>query len=311
MEKWIEYHKRFCKGEPVPLVLAYRFQADCLVLNLPGRKDERTVGGKILSPTAVTLAEALRAGAGRLLELEADELGVFVRRAPSGSEAEQIVFYETIPGGAGYLEEMAERLPDVAKAAQEVLYGHECARACYLCLKHYRNQGWHPFFDKDLVRDILLAMAGLDYVEPEQVSYGVGPERLKEMMDARARNSDQDLRRYEKGEIEEPLRTALERLGITDGQRDFEIRDETGQLVTVPDFAWPDAKLAVFCDGYAYHGNPKTLELDAMKRNRLQAKGWVVLTFWGRTILRDPEACARQVADVLKARRSVRDKEET
>ncbi|GIX46105.1 MAG: hypothetical protein KatS3mg131_0316 [Candidatus Tectimicrobiota bacterium] len=96
---------------------------------------------------------------------------------------------------------------------------------------------------------------------------------------------------------------ALARLGITDGQRDFEIRDEAGRLVTVPDFAWPAFKVAVFCDGYAYHGNPETLELDAAKRNFLQSKGWVVLTFWGRTILRDAEACARQVAEVLSTRR--------
>jgi very-short-patch-repair endonuclease len=285
------------------LVLAHRFQADCLVLSIPGREDARTVGRHTLSPTVVTLAEALRAGAARLLQLEPEELGVFVRKSISDSPVEQIVFYETVPGGAGYLEEMAGQLPEVARAAQEALYGHDCARACYLCLKHYRNQAWHALFDKNLVRDVLIELASLDSVVPQPASYGVSRQRLAEMLEARVRGSDETFRRYPKGEIEEILRGALERLGISDFQRDFEIRDEEGRLLTVPDFAWPELKVAVYCDGYAYHGDPETLALDAKKRNRLQVLGWLVLTFWGRTIRKNADGCAREVQQALQARR--------
>ena len=70
--------------------------------------------------------------------------------------------------------------------------------------------------------------------------------------------------------------------------------------MTVPDFAWPDLKLAVYCDGYAYHGDPASLELDARKRNWLQGQGWAVLTFWGRTILQNPQRCAAEVANVAQ-----------
>jgi G:T-mismatch repair DNA endonuclease (very short patch repair protein) len=304
VQQWRDYHARFCRGEPFPLVLAHRFQADCLVLSLPGWEDSRTVGRHVLSPTVVTLAEALRTGAGRLLQLEPEELGVFVRRPILGSPIEQIVFYETVPGGAGYLEEMAERLPEVARAAQEALYGHDCARACYLCLKHYRNQAWHALFDKNLVRDVLLELASLDPVVPQHASYGVSRQRLAEMLKARVQGSDETFRRYPKGEIEEILRGALERLGISDFQRDYEIPDdEENRLLTVPDFAWPELKVAVYCDGYAYHGEPETLELDARKRNRLQLMGWLVLTFWGRTIYKNADGCAREVQQALQARR--------
>ncbi len=213
------------------------------------------------------------AGAGSLLQLEAGELDAFVRRGPAGTVGEQIVFYETVPGGAGYLEEMTYRLPEVARAAQDVLYRHKCAKACYLCLKHYRNQRWHAFFDKDLVRDVLLSLASLDPVDPEFKEYGEAVKALEQMMTVRVRGSDTTLRRYPKGEIEEPLRAALERLGITDAKTDYEVYSDEGVLITVPDFAWPDLKVAVFCDGYAYHGNPETLELDAKKRNFLQLRG--------------------------------------
>ncbi len=303
VQQWREHHARFCKGEIVPLILAHRFQADCLVLSLPGREDAKTVGRHTLSPTVVTLAEALRAGAGRLLALEPEELGVFVRKPHAGSPVEQIVFYETVPGGAGYLEEMAERLPEVARAAQEALYRHDCVRACYLCLKHYRNQAWHALFDKNLVRDVLFELASLGSVGPQPAPYDASRQRLAEMLEARARGSDETFRRYPKGEIEEILRAALERLGIGDFQRDLAVCEE-GRLLTVPDFAWPDLKVAVFCDGYAYHGDPETLILDARRRNRLQLSGWLVLTFWGRTIRKDAEGCARVVQQALQARRT-------
>jgi very-short-patch-repair endonuclease len=71
----------------------------------------------------------------------------------------------------------------------------------------------------------------------------------------------------------------------------------------VPDFAWEDAKVAVYCDGFAVHGKVETLELDAGKRNVLQARGWAVLTYWGRTILRDADGCAEEIVQVVRGRR--------
>ena len=108
--------------------------------------------------------------------------------------------------------------------------------------------------------------------------------------------------RYRKGYIEEPLMAALARIpGLPAPERELEIV-EAGRLITVPDFAWGDAKVAVYCDGFASHGTVETLELDAGKRNFLQARGWAVLTYWGRTILRDADGCAAQIAKVYWGR---------
>lgn len=303
VQEWRNQHARFCAGEPQSLVLAYRFETDCLILSVPSRHDVQTLGRSSLSPSMTTLAEALLMGAGSLLELEPGELVAFVRKRPPGALGEQIVFYETVPGGAGYLEEMAARLPDVAEAAAERLYGHDCAKACYLCLKRYGNQRWHPFFDKDSVRDLLLILAQHDRVSPQDASSGGGFASLGRMLAGRASGDDPTVRQYPKGMIEEPLRAALEAIpDLPSGKRDFEVRNDQGGLVTVPDFAWPDVHLAVYCDGFAVHGNIQTLEADAQKRNFLQSRGWVVLTYWGRTILKDPVACARQIAATHRQR---------
>jgi len=305
VDEWRNHHARFCSGEPAALVLAYRFATDSLVLSVPTRGDVQTIGRWSHSPTLVTLAEALLAGAGGLLEIESGELAAFVRKSRAGSVAEEIVFYETVPGGAGYLEEMARRLPEVAASAMKRLYGHACRGSCYLCLKHYRNQRWHAFLDKDRVRDLLGVLSQHDPVSPEDASPGSGVSTLVRMIEDRDSGRDPTVRRYPKGEIEEPLRQAL--LPETDlppGERDWEVRDDKGTLITVPDFAWPDVKLAVYCDGFVVHGDRDTLELDARKRNFLVSHGWVVLTYWGRTILKNPGACARQIAEVYGQRAS-------
>jgi hypothetical protein len=306
---WLEQHTRHCSGQLARLILGYRFETDSLTITTPTRSDAAPRGRARFSPTLVTLAEALLAGAATLLEIEPYEIHAFVRSAPQGSAGDQIVFYETVPGGAGYVEQVARRLPEVARAAQRRVYGHRCSKACYLCLKHYRNQRWHPFFDKDAVRDLLVILANLDPVEPTPAQAGAGLDALRGMLTEREAEMgsggavDPATGRYRKGAIEEPLRAALDRVGrVPAGDREYEVRDDAGQLVTVPDFAWENAKVAVYCDGYAFHGDRETLELDARKRNFLQSRGWVVLTYWGRTILRDPDACAEQIVEVYRQR---------
>jgi hypothetical protein len=49
----------------------------------------------------------------------------------------------------------------------------------------------------------------------------------------------------------------------------FEFRNESGELITVADLAYEDRKIAIYCDGFAYHGNAEKLAGDSMKRNHL------------------------------------------
>jgi ATP-dependent helicase YprA (DUF1998 family)/very-short-patch-repair endonuclease len=305
VKQWREHHSRYCSGVPTSLILAYQFQTPALVLSMPARGDAVPHGQLRRSPTAVTFSEALLAGAGALLELETGEIGAFVRQTPDDMRAEQIVFYETTPGGSGYLEELARRLPEVAAAAMERLYGHICVGACYLCLKHYRNQRWHAFLDKDRVRDLLLIASEQAPIAATKGNTGVGLQTLVAAIAGRnstPATGEPAEPRYPRGAIEEPLWSALRALDdLPEPNRQLEIRDGA-RLITVPDFAWEDVRLAVYCDGFAVHGKVDTLALDAAKRNWLQAHGWAVLTYWGRTILRNPHACAAQIASLYRER---------
>jgi hypothetical protein len=155
----------------------------------------------------------------------------------------------------------------------------------------------------------------MESVSAERVVAGAGVKGLEKMLDQRR----EELRasgktpgtRGPQSPIEARLLEVL--LAVPDlppPVAQYEVRDGE-RLVTIPDFAYPDERIAIFCDGFAFHGNPETLELDAGKRNWLQSKEggeWVVLTYWGRTIMRDPGSCVQEIARTLRQRRSLRNK---
>jgi len=303
--KWDERHRKLCSGTPVPVSLGYEFSTDILVIYAPADTLTFNAAGDTDLSYLHTLAEALVLGAESVLEVEPQEIGAFIQKAAPEEGHAQIVLYETVPGGAGYLEEIAMQLNKVAAAAYKRLFDHDCRKACYLCLKRYQNQRIHGLLDKDRVRDTLFQLIHEEAVDRQESSAGAGFKSLVDFLDVRRAEAE---RLREEGAtgagpqspIEAELLSAIRRIeGYVEPVAQYEVHHEdTGQLITVPDFAYPDAKIAVFCDGYQYHGDIETLELDARKRNYLQSRGWVVLVFWGRTINRDSDACARQIHEL-------------
>lgn len=236
------------------------------------------------------------------METEPTEIAAFHRRMGEGQPG-QVVLYETVPGGAGYLEELAANLPAGAAAAYQRLFGHDCARACYRCLKRFGNQRWHGLLDKELVRGMLFHLIHAEPVTPTMLPAGTGARALQAHLAARREERQNGV--YPKGHIEEVLLDALRTFSdVPAPVRDYEIRRPDGVLVTVPDFTWPDVRLAVYCDSYQHHAEREVLELDAAKRNYLQREGWAVLQYWGRVILSKPERCAAEVADTWRRRRN-------
>jgi very-short-patch-repair endonuclease len=303
---WDEQHARFCHGQPELVVLGYQFETDVLAASIPAEPVASAASAMFDEALLRTVAEALLVGATERLEVEPGEVGAFVRRAGSGRIQAQVILYETVPGGAGYLEEMARELPQVAHAAYDRLFGHVCRRACYRCLKRYGNQRWHGAFDKERVRDLLFHLAQEPPLDGRPGTAGDGAEILAATLEERRQEVEAaQVERHPKTEptpIERALLEAIRRRDdLPEPAAQHEVRDGD-RLVTVPDYAYPDLRIAIFCDGYMYHGNPDTLEADAQKRNFLQSQGWVVLTYWGRTILRKPDVCSRQIASVYQSR---------
>jgi ATP-dependent helicase YprA (DUF1998 family)/very-short-patch-repair endonuclease len=298
LKSWNENHRGICNGDPRPYILGYPFSADVLVFPItvslvPSDAEEARAFCR-------TLGKALVAGAQEVLEIEADEIAYF--QHPDGAGGWTLVFYETAPGGAGYLEQLARDLGRWAMASQDRLYAHDCERACYRCLKSARNQFDHALLNKELIRSTLFQFSHAHPTEsPRPGRAGEGRDIAVKWIEKACVESSQEA--TSGTPIEVALLAAIRsaaRLPEPVAQHCVVIDGKA----TVPDFAYPDQKIAVYCDGFAYHGNKETLESDARKRNTLQSEGWAVLTFWGRQILRNPQSCEQQIWQCFQFRHS-------
>lgn len=290
--KWDEEHAKRCAGQVSPYILGYEFKADALILPVADRFME---GNSEDNAFVRTLGTSLISGAVELIEIESDEIAFFSHKLPHGGK--EIVFYETVPGGAGYLESLAKRLPEWADAALKRLFTHECSKACYRCLKSYRNQPFHRDLDKGLINNFLFQLSCTELGgDPFKAKRRDGIKLTNDWIHSICKEQPTKDTVIEKRLAEIIMQKG--RLPKPSAQREF--KTDSGVLLTIADFAYEEEKIAIYCDGYAFHGNKDTLALDAQKRNAVQAQGWSVLTFWGKTILKYPERCEEQIWRVYK-----------
>ena len=73
---------------------------------------------------------------------------------------------------------------------------------------------------------------------------------------------------------------------------------------TTPDFSHRHRRLVIFCDG-GHHSELRTRETDNGVVEALQARGYVVLRFTGREILKDSGLCLARIRRALE--RAVRE----
>jgi len=148
-EGWEQRHRKSCSGTLRPFHLSYRLETDVLEIDLPSVSSD-------LEKFQVTLRNALVFGANLALQTEESEIGGFEREVLRGDVLQpQIVLYDDVPGGAGYVESLSRRLPQAAAAALERLEQCSCLDSCYRCLRSYYNQAEHKLLDKRLVMETL------------------------------------------------------------------------------------------------------------------------------------------------------------
>lgn len=66
-----------------------------------------------------------------------------------------------------------------------------------------------------------------------------------------------------------------------------------------PDIAFPERKIAVFCDGRYWHSLPKSIERDERVNGFLIENGWLVLRYGDDEILANVSGCVDEIQDVL------------
>ncbi|HVE76388.1 MAG TPA: DUF559 domain-containing protein [Actinomycetota bacterium] len=100
--------------------------------------------------------------------------------------------------------------------------------------------------------------------------------------------------------LETKLLTLITAAGLPRPVRQLEITDN-GKLVARVDFAFPEQKLAIECDGYRYHFGLVRWDKDQERANHLLLMGWRVLRVTWRSIEANPERVVSQIKAALAA----------
>ena len=112
---------------------------------------------------------------------------------------------------------------------------------------------------------------------------------------------EQELEKCE-SEIETHLLRALYPELGPDAQKEIQAQymiDYYAMPVTLPDFAFPSARIAIYCDGYEFHSERNPFQKDRQQSRDLQLQGWCVLRFAGREILNEPDAVVRTIEQAI------------
>ncbi|MCA9498573.1 MAG: AAA family ATPase [Nitrospira sp.] len=81
---------------------------------------------------------------------------------------------------------------------------------------------------------------------------------------------------------------------------EYRIRNLDGIIVSRANFAFPEFKLAVYCDSAQWHLREDYWQSDIRLRNELQGLGWSFQVYTGQEILRAPQECATKIARRLQ-----------
>ena len=146
------------------LHLACRFETDTLQLRFDG-----------IAPPAppvddrefwLSFQNAFVVAAADVLDIPSRDLGSTFRSQSEGSLRGELVIYDRVPGGAGYVAGIVRDLQEVLTAALSRVANctnPDCdpLGSCYSCLRSYENQFQWQFLRRNRVREWLVNIAGV------------------------------------------------------------------------------------------------------------------------------------------------------
>jgi len=139
-----------CQGYWVTRDIGHRFITDVLQVRISGHLLDASVTPRKKPMLMRSLLYALLEGASETLGIRRDDIDGTLH--PLG-----LIFFDSVPGGAGHVERIQAHLPQVFRAAHRRVAKCECGpeTSCYECLRNYQNQYVHDELQRGIVVDFL------------------------------------------------------------------------------------------------------------------------------------------------------------
>lgn len=106
--------------------------------------------------------------------------------------------------------------------------------------------------------------------------------------------------------LESALRMLLIEHGLRPPCSQYEMRAISGRRLATVDFAWPDLRVVVEADGFAYHRDRKAYLRDRELGNACTLAGWRLLRFSWEDVFRHPAYVVNSTRRVLDAASAAR-----
>lgn len=246
--------------------------------------DDRAVG--------FSVAEAIRMGAARVLDMEVEDLQVLAI-GQIGADRCHVLLYDPMPGGSGLLEQLTARWGEVRAAALGLLEQcpGACETSCIDCLRTYRNRFYHEYLNRHIAHTVLSSADG-PLVKSRDI-----PEDLP---------ATQSTTGQPQTHIETRFKRLLAAAGLPAPRCQHRIELGAGYGSTIPDFFYEgedehEPGLCIYLDGMAghIHGNPETAEKDRVIRAKLDTLDyqWIAVTSFE---LDDRKAMVQKIARIAK-----------
>jgi len=277
----------------VSVALSRSLETEGLLVRLPPLVD---LGNPYAVPSIVA---AIQLGLREYIGGAPDHLSVELVADVDNGGTDAILLHDVVPGGTGYLAELADPaiLREILVRAYEVVRDCACREegrpACHRCLLPFtrfgRGQLVSTIEAERQLHDILTA--GRADADPHDVSWEITREAVIDV------DPESKMEQKFRAVLRERLTTigaTVKSTPLAAGER-WEINVGSGRRWTLmpqvnvinsrPDFLLRSddpsiPEIAIFCDGWRYHASPEHNRLhdDAVKRQLLRESGRVVLS---------------------------------
>ncbi|CEP95573.1 DEAD/DEAH box helicase [[Clostridium] sordellii] len=140
------------------VVLGHSFMTDMVVfeIKLDCNKINTNIEDLWINSAAITLSEGMILAAGRLLDIEFNEIRSGYRlRSGEDCVFVDVFLFDSLSSGAGYSAELANKSKELLEYTLRLLKSCDCEDSCHKCLNHFWNQRVQNKLDRYLAIQLL------------------------------------------------------------------------------------------------------------------------------------------------------------